>query len=833
MKRLDVSADLPYKNRKKPAHSKRPYPKQKFTFMLFKIRITGLAYFLGIVLFLFPQVWAASPQDTGTNTEALSEPIQQAESETLNKIETQLQEIENNLPDLSSQAEQKIQELSPRLNQLIRLKAFVRNDFRKINLIRYALQNLKNQFENSIKPLQDLKKKLDNTGSSLEIYKRSLEEQLKFPVAWNTEKTRQLYKAEALNQKLNQLQEELDRVQELSNSFSQHILTLQEQTQREISTAWVDYFLEPAPSIFKSNPDLWLNEYNVWQQGLPVYVNFFLLGKTAWIPFAIHLFLYTSAVFGLLLGIMLFFRKKIPYLQAALGISSLIMISMALGIWFASALHHSTYQSMFFATLAQLLIMRGLVQLLHRLRQSIMPQESTKSNLLILLWYAFASSLILQTLDFPPLPMQGVWAVLLLIFAVRVYKYKAKTGPNLEIFFHNLSLGILPGLALLSILGWINLSLLITAFFFVIVLALQFGSIANHLLKNRIAVLPATKLGYLRQGITQGTGIPIIWIGSILLAAFWLEINLGEFQLLKQLSDLKMGWGKLSINFFRLLLVLISFYMVRSGLIILRTLVDSIAEVNEQLDPGTTATLKTLMTYLIWGIFLFVSLAFIGVNLTSLTVVAGGLSVGIGFGMQSIVNNFISGLILLFGRSIKPGDIIQLGELWATVKEVNIRTTEVTTFDQSSVFLPNSLLIGDQITNWTHQNKTIRRTVVVGVAYGSDIDLVKRLLIYLAETNPEVYSVPAPFCRFLSFGSSSLDFCLYFYASIDNAWETESDLRFDIDKTFREYGIEIAFPQQDIHIRSSQGLEKLYEQLQARTIERTADESPVPSQKSE
>jgi small-conductance mechanosensitive channel len=189
--------------------------------------------------------------------------------------------------------------------------------------------------------------------------------------------------------------------------------------------------------------------------------------------------------------------------------------------------------------------------------------------------------------------------------------------------------------------------------------------------------------------------------------------------------------------------------------------------------------------------------------------------VGIGFGMQSIVNNFISGLILLFGRSIKPGDIIQLGELWATVKEVNIRTTEVTTFDQSSVFLPNSQLIGEQITNWTHQNKTIRRTIVVGVAYGSDIELVKRLLIYLADTNPEVYSMPAPFCRFINFGSSSLDFCLYFYASIDTAWDTESTLRFEIDTTFREYGIEIAFPQQDLHIRSSQGLEKLFAQMQA------------------
>ena len=782
--------------------------------MVFTKPVIQIACILGIACLLIP-AWAAKPQQTDADSEVLSEPIQQAESETLRKIETQLQEIENSLPELSSQAEQTIQNLSPRLNQLIRLKAFVRNDFRKINLIRYALQNLKNQFENSIKPLQALEKELENLDSSLDVYQRSLQEQLKFPVAWNRDKTKQLYKSENLQQKLMELNQELNRVQQLSSSFSRHIASLQEQTQRELSTAWVDYFLEPAPSILRSNLELWLNEYTVWQQGLPVYLNFFLLGKTPWFPFATHLILYTLAVCCLLLGMVRFFKKRVPNIQTALGYSPLLMISLALGIWFASTLHQSTYQSVFFATLSQLLFMRGLVQLFQHLRATILPQESTQSNLLIILWYTFASALMLQTLDFPPLPMQGVWAVLLLSFTFWIRKHKAKTGITFEKIFHNLSLVILPALGVLSILGWINLSLLITAFFFVLVLALQFGYLAGHLLKKRIASLPETKLGYLRRGITQGTGIPIIWIGSVLLATLWLEVNLGEFELLKQLSDLKMGWGKLSINFFRLLLVLISFYVVRSGLIILRTLVDSLAEVNEQLDPGTTATLKTLMTYLIWGIFLFVSLAFVGVNLTSLTVVAGGLSVGIGFGMQSIVNNFISGLILLFGRSIKPGDIIQLGELWATVKEVNIRTTEVTTFDQSSVFLPNSQLIGEQITNWTHQNKTIRRTIVVGVAYGSDIELVKRLLIYLADTNPEVYSMPAPFCRFINFGSSSLDFCLYFYASIDTAWDTESTLRFEIDKTFREYGIEIAFPQQDLHIRSSQGLEKLFAQMHA------------------
>jgi small-conductance mechanosensitive channel len=217
------------------------------------------------------------------------------------------------------------------------------------------------------------------------------------------------------------------------------------------------------------------------------------------------------------------------------------------------------------------------------------------------------------------------------------------------------------------------------------------------------------------------------------------------------------------------------------------------------------ASLRTLLTYFVWSVYIVTALALIGLDLTSLTVVAGGLSVGIGFGLQSIVNNFISGLILLFGRSIQPGDIIQAGDLWAEVKQVNIRSTEVETFDRASILIPNSQLIGERIVNWTHRDKTLRRRISVGVAYGSDIDVVRRLLLQVALAHQHVLKSPEPFVRFSDFGSGSLEFTLYFYASIDYGWMAESEIRFDIERIFRENGIVIAFPQRDIHIRSIRG----------------------------
>jgi small-conductance mechanosensitive channel len=183
--------------------------------------------------------------------------------------------------------------------------------------------------------------------------------------------------------------------------------------------------------------------------------------------------------------------------------------------------------------------------------------------------------------------------------------------------------------------------------------------------------------------------------------------------------------------------------------------------------------------------------------------------VGIGFGMQTIFNNFVSGLILLFGRSIQQEDIIQVGELWSTVKKINIRTTVVETFENATIIIPNSDLISNQVTNWTKDNPTLRRDLAIGVAYGSDTELVKKTLLEIANAHPHVLKTPSAWVLFNDFGASSLDFILRVWIDdIDYSLRTISELRFEIDKEFRKHNIEIAFPQMDLHIRSAEGLNK-------------------------
>jgi small-conductance mechanosensitive channel len=200
--------------------------------------------------------------------------------------------------------------------------------------------------------------------------------------------------------------------------------------------------------------------------------------------------------------------------------------------------------------------------------------------------------------------------------------------------------------------------------------------------------------------------------------------------------------------------------------------------------------------------FLF-ALGALGFDLKNVTIIGGALGVGIGFGLQNVVNNFVCGLIMLFERPVRVGDTIELGGLWAEIKKIGLRSTVVRTFDAAEIIVPNSDLISNQVTNWTLSDRVVRRIIAVGVAYGSDVPLVTETLMECATASSKVLRMPEPQVLFRDFGESSLDFELRVWASnVDDMLRVESDLRHEIDRRFREAGIEIAFPQRDLHIRS-------------------------------
>jgi small-conductance mechanosensitive channel len=279
----------------------------------------------------------------------------------------------------------------------------------------------------------------------------------------------------------------------------------------------------------------------------------------------------------------------------------------------------------------------------------------------------------------------------------------------------------------------------------------------------------------LRQRIAGWFEIPIFKIGDS-------HITLGNF-------------------FYMLLLLLVLFWLAAK----LRRLLEQKLLSRSRMDSSTRLATATVFQYSLVILGVLVILQTAGIDLTTLNILAGAVGIGVGFGLQNIANNFISGLIILFERPIKIGDRIVVGEIEGDVVSIDARSTTVLTNDNIAIIVPNSKFITENVINWSHNDPKIRFRIPITVAYGTETRLVERLLLEVAAENNDVLNDPAPGVRLIEFGDNGLHFEL-------RAWTTAllhrrgllvSALNFAIYDKLREHGIEIPFPQRDIHIRSS------------------------------
>lgn len=376
-----------------------------------------------------------------------------------------------------------------------------------------------------------------------------------------------------------------------------------------------------------------------------------------------------------------------------------------------------------------------------------------------------------------------------------------------ERFIRKMHPYVLAILVAVAVTGWGNLAILASTLWGVLALAGQLAIGATSVI--RVVFENVDKSGF--RALVADLAVTFFtlmaWVLVALGISTWVTINLGTGVVFEKLSTMELNWGDFSFNFLRLGFVLLLFQLVRSLAAAWKTVLENEHLRWKNIDHGAAASLQRIGIYCLWLLFGLISVRMLGISLTNFAVIAGGLSVGIGFGMQAIISNFISGLILLFDRAIQPGDVIEVGGVWAKVVSVNIRNTEVQTFDNAKIFLPNSTLIANQVTNWTHRNDVrIRRDVLVGVAYGSDVQLVKKLLLEAATEHPAVLSSPESWVIFNDFGASSLNFILRIWVRhVDLGVSTCSEIREAIDLKFREHGVEIPFPQMDLHMRPGDG----------------------------
>lgn len=222
------------------------------------------------------------------------------------------------------------------------------------------------------------------------------------------------------------------------------------------------------------------------------------------------------------------------------------------------------------------------------------------------------------------------------------------------------------------------------------------------------------------------------------------------------------------------------------------------------MSTGLQKVLARFVGYFVIFIGLFISFRILQIDLSGLAFLAGALGLGLGFGLQNIISNFVSGLIILAERPIQVGDRIDVGGLQGDVVEINARSTKIITNDNITIIVPNSEFISSRVINWSHGDRKVRFNIPVGVAYSSDPRKVEKALLEVAADVPDVLKTPPPVVRFASFGDSALNFelCVWTESMVQHKAKLTSEVNFRIFDRFQKLGIEIPFPQREVHIKS-------------------------------
>jgi len=313
--------------------------------------------------------------------------------------------------------------------------------------------------------------------------------------------------------------------------------------------------------------------------------------------------------------------------------------------------------------------------------------------------------------------------------------------------------------------------------------------------------------------VTQHAGPLLRGFTKLLrLAAFagWVVITLNEFRIYRPIADAlrtvlshPLNLGQVSLTLGGVLLfgfsVYLAFWVAKTVRLILQD--DLLPKMS--LPRGVGNSISSLSYYALLMAGLFFALAAAGFEVSQLAIVVGALSVGIGFGLQNVVNNFVSGLILMFERPIQPGDVVEVSGTSGKVREIGMRATTLSTFEGADVVVPNGMLLNEKLINWTLSDMDRRLEVNVGVAYGSDPRRVMDLLMEVSKSTPGVATTPEPAIVFTGFGPSSLDFSIRAWTNTFGEWvNIRSELAIRVHDALRDAGISIPFPQQDVHLRS-------------------------------
>ena len=443
---------------------------------------------------------------------------------------------------------------------------------------------------------------------------------------------------------------------------------------------------------------------------------------------------------------------------------------------------------------------------------------------LIVITWIFSSVLPIMQLNASLTQLIGCWLQilvainLLLLLRKKYWLNNKKTSSNAWKFTLRLIIGILiitnP---ILIIIGYVAMANMIFSGLLTTLLLLAVLFFLQNIFKKYLNTLFSTKTRHQRRFLKflspkqDGASPAKFWLGTFINIILWfvaiclflLIWGMDPAHLSSLLRSIFFGVeiGGREISLVNIVLAAAIFFIIIAVTRYIQNIMDVRLFPNSTLDSGAQNALKTAIKYLGFAIAIVISVNVIGFDLSSLLLIVGGLSVGIGLGLQPIVTNFVSGIIMLIERPVKVGDQVEIGGQCGIVTCIKVRATEIRTFQRASVLIPNSSIITGQVKNWTLHNRLCRIEIPIGVAYGSDIQLVKKLLLECSDGIKDIASDPTPSVVFMNFGDNSLDFELrLFTTDLGNKMSISSAIRFNIEEKFSAANIEIPFPQRDVHL---------------------------------
>ncbi len=710
------------------------------------------------------------------------------------------QTLKDGLSDLTSDTSQSLSLLEQEFQKLDALSQVTGSMPSDLTVLVERFHRIRERIQALIKPLQNTQTELEKEKQALTLLEKSLTGQSSEVGGKITSRLREA------NKSISNLQNRYDRIIAPALDLIEQVQTRIDEVMKNMPTLWNNYYFQSSGHFY--DVVAWAKDI----RNLGSLSELFSLRLTTELPSSMDaLFSMLARIASALLFFVLFglalrhtARKRLP--EQMQGGVDRVMRNSAVWLVVGISIHLSAwgdgklYQMV--ATLGTMCLCWGQMLLAWDLYEFENPNRSRLSPL----WPMFPPLLIgMILLNFDPFPLFicVVWVIVQAIdlWKTRSLQLPAQPLPRTIMRLYTIQLWIT---LIISLLGFSRLSILISMCFTSITVTIMLCvSIfkVEHLIESH---LPKEGTIAVMASLAMALIMPIVLLISVMAAVLWIMAYPGGYFLLQHMATLGFNIGDVSLNAMQILSIFIAFYLTRAMLAVGNTFMAGMQAQISRISVSLLAPMQVIYKCVLWGLFGLYALKALGFNLSSLSMIAGGLSVGIGIGLQNMVQNFTSGLSVIFGQTIREGDVVEVGSITGVVKKINIRSTMVETYDNAIIFIPNSSFLNSSFTNWTHNNRRVRKEIAVGVAYGSDVNHCLALLLKIAREHPKVLFYPEPSSYFVNFGASSLDLILRFWVrEYNDAMAITSDIRLKINDVFAEEGIEISFPQLDVHMRNA------------------------------